>query len=328
MYHFPDNHPDGFGATSKYTIWYGYKNLDLQASDEWRRYKVPHVSGYIEEMAHNFVHESRAQFGWEMIGWSIAAKATVEVAGNPIHIKAVRATRQGQEETFRRYQQGGFVFPADLPANQCDRIHAHILWRTEKRYGHEFWPDFFAEIRKERDKLIAAASLGDSDRIRNRRYQITVDCFDRLQKVKFKETLKRFEISLLTDVKSLHPTDSGWNRRFIPSGPEIDEISSIPPAVDVAALPPLHAAAYGGHTAKVKMLIQQGQNVRAKGPNGWTPLHMAAMGGHQSMAQHLLHMGADGNAKDNQGYTPAQLAKMRGHNGTAELLSAKESTGK
>ncbi len=217
IYHFPENNEHAFGGTSDYAIWYSHKNLDLELQDEWRKYKIPHVSGYIEEMAHNFVHESRAQFGWEMIGWSISAKVTQKIAQNPIHSNLVKTTRQGQQQTFKQYYDSGYVFPKNLPANQCDRIHAYILWLCESKYGPNFWPDFFKEIHKERVELLSAESLGDNDKIRNKKYQITIDCFDRLPGLEFKQVLNKFQISLTTDVKSLHPTDPGWDRKLIES---------------------------------------------------------------------------------------------------------------
>ncbi|MHC4738963.1 MAG: hypothetical protein ACYS9Y_08685, partial [Planctomycetota bacterium] len=71
VYHFPEKDPNGWGGTSNCTIWYSEKNLDLNSDMEWKQYGVPHVCGYIEEMAHNFVEATKAQFGWEMIGCSI-----------------------------------------------------------------------------------------------------------------------------------------------------------------------------------------------------------------------------------------------------------------
>jgi hypothetical protein len=215
VYHFPEGHADASGGTSNCVIWYSDKNLDLNAADEWRRHHVPHLSGYVEEMAHNFVHATHAQFGWEMIGWSLGASVTEKVAGNPIHRKQITDTRKEQAETFRRYKQAGFLFPADLAPNLCDRIHAYILWTCEQKYGPAFWPDFFREIRGQDKSLIAAVELGDADKIRNKRYQITIECFDRLKGLDFKKMLQDLRISFTTDVKSLHPTEPGWNQKFI-----------------------------------------------------------------------------------------------------------------
>jgi hypothetical protein len=216
VYHFPEGDPNVFGGTSNCTLWYSEKNLELESYEEWKKYNVPHVCGYIEEMAHNFVSATGAQFGWEMIGWTIGTKVSQKVARNPIHTRLVNTTRAEQEKTFERYKQSGYVFPEDLPANQCDRIHAYLLWGCEKRYGPNFWPDFFREIRKERQRLTDAVALHDADKIRNKRYQITVECFDRLGKLNFKKALQRSHISLTVDVKSLHPEEPGWNRKLTP----------------------------------------------------------------------------------------------------------------
>jgi len=219
VYHFPEGSPHAWGGTGNCTIWYGYENLDLASQPEWREHGVPHVCGYIEEMAHNFVAATRAQFGWEMIGWTIGTQVSQQVAGNPIHTRLVDSTRQVQAETFSRYVGAGYVFPADIEANLCDRIHAYLLWRAEAKYGPGFWTDFFREIRKERTRL-EAITEGDADEQRNQRYQITLECFDRLPGLEFKQVLQNVQISLTTDIKSLHPTEPGWNRRFIPDRPE------------------------------------------------------------------------------------------------------------
>ncbi|MCL4693198.1 MAG: hypothetical protein KJ060_11895, partial [Candidatus Hydrogenedentes bacterium] len=174
----------------------------------------PHVSGYIEEMAHNFVAATKAQFGWEMIGWSIGVHATQAVATNPIFVQHWTETYQGQASTYQRYVAAGFVLPSDVPANQVDRIHAYILSECERQYGVSFWRDAFTEIRKEAQALRDAANAGGDDAIRNKRYQITIECFDRLPGIEFKQMLQNSGISITTDVKSLHPTEPGWNRRL------------------------------------------------------------------------------------------------------------------
>lgn len=61
---------------------------------------------------------------------------------------------------------------------------------------------------KERQALLDAA--GDRDR----RYQITIECFDRLRGLNFRQRLSDNQISLTRDVKSLKPTEPGWNRRL------------------------------------------------------------------------------------------------------------------
>ncbi|OHB55675.1 MAG: hypothetical protein A2Y07_09020 [Planctomycetes bacterium GWF2_50_10] len=323
VYHFPEANPNFSGGTSNCTLWYGVKNLDLASSEEWKKFHIPHVSGYIEEMAHNFVSGTHAQFGWEMVGWSVGVKVTSKVAANPLLKNAIHATRQGQAQTFNHYVQGGYVFPGDLPPNQCDRIHAYILWQCEQKYGPDFWPNFFKEIAKEQESLATAAVISDSDRNRNERYQITVECFNRLHGLNFKEMLKKNQISLNTDLKSLHPTDSGWNRKFVPSRESPSTTSSV--IIDSEKLPPLHRAAYMGDGAKVKQLLAEGADVCSKNCYGLTALHLAAMNGHQATAEALLNGGADINARDEQRQTAADLAKKKGNEGTAKFLSEKES---
>jgi len=218
VYHFPEGHPDGWGGTSECVIWYSYKNLDPNAWPEWRRYKVPHVSGHIEEMAHNFVSATGTQFGWEMVGWTLGVQATRKVAASPFFTKNLVATRRGQMKTFQQYIRGGYIFPDDLGSNQVDRIHAHILRLCERRYGGDFWPDFFAEIRKAQGRIADARRRWHGDERRNALYRISVDCFDRLDGIEFKSMLKRYRISLTTDVKSLKVEDDGWDRRLLAPG--------------------------------------------------------------------------------------------------------------
>ncbi len=213
VYTFPKGHPEATGGTSLCTIRYDDSNLDLETSQEWTRYKVPHVSGFIEEMAHNFVDATGVQFGWEMVGWSIGVKATQKVAPNPIFARSLAQTRKTQADTFRRYKAAANTFPADIESNLCDRIHAFLLWQAELRYGPEFWPDFFNQVRDAR-ATFAEANKAGGDENRNARYRVTVACFDKLPKLDFKKILSDNGISLTTDVKSLRPTDAGWNRKL------------------------------------------------------------------------------------------------------------------
>ena len=214
VYHFPKESLHARGSTSVCVIRYGYENLALEEQEEWKRYGVPHVSGYIEEMAHNFVDSTKANFGWEMVGWSIGAKVSAIVADNPIHSRHVRDTRMKQAKTYRRYKTLRHTFPQDIEPNLADRIHAYLLWQSEKKYGADFWSDVFKEIRKERKALHEAIRLGDGDAVRNERYRVTVECFDRLPGLKFKTLLAENGISTTVAIQSLHPAEAGWNRKF------------------------------------------------------------------------------------------------------------------
>ena len=211
VYHFPETSPSFSGGTSNCTIRYGYRNLDLAGDPEWKTYRVPHVSGYIEEMAHNFVDASGVQFGWEMVGWIVGSKTSLAVAPNPLLRQALQSTRAGQAMTFQRYVGGGYVFPKDLPGNQCDRIHAELLWQSEQKYGPTFWQDFFSEVRRRHAELARAKD-------RDERYRISVECFDSLKSLHFKEMLKKDRISTTTDIKSLNPESPVWDRTYLAPG--------------------------------------------------------------------------------------------------------------
>ncbi|MHC4757020.1 MAG: ankyrin repeat domain-containing protein [Planctomycetota bacterium] len=215
VYAFDKGNPHGWGGTTNCSIEYDESNLEFENQQGWIQYKIPHVSGYIEEMAHSFVHASKAQFGWEMIGWSLGVRVTNKIARNPISSKQIIETRKKQKETFRRYVKNEFVFPDDIEANKCDRIHAWILRECEFKYGPAFWNDFFKELRDKREELKEAGKLGQANKVRNARYQITIDCFDHLPGVNFKGILRKYKISLTTDVKSLNPMEPSWDRRFI-----------------------------------------------------------------------------------------------------------------
>jgi hypothetical protein len=203
VYHFPKGHADAFGGTSNCTIWYDDTNLKLNQHEEWTKHKVPHVSGYIEEMGHNFGY---TQFGWEIVGWSIGMKATQKVADNPVFRRSLDGTRRRQEETFAQYRALDNTFPKDIEPNKVDRIHGYLLWQCEQQYGPDFWQDFFKEAKKEKARL----SVDNRDE----RYRITVECFDRLPGLGFKRRLRTSGISRTVDVKSMNPEKPGWNRKL------------------------------------------------------------------------------------------------------------------
>ena len=214
VYNYPKGHKEAFGGTSNCVLYYDDSNLRLEDFQEWRKHKVPHVSGYIEEIAHNFVHAARLQFGWEMVGWSISVHATRKVAPTGVLLRNLRRTRQGQYETYKQYKKLDYTFPPDIPGNLVDRIHAYLLWQCEKKYGPDFWKDFFANVNARRDDFAEASRLKGRNAARNRRYQLSVECFDALKNINFKKMLQQAEISLTTDIKSLNPENKDWNRKL------------------------------------------------------------------------------------------------------------------
>ena len=221
IYHFPRGNPNGWGGTSDCTIWYSFDNLDFESQEEWTKHGIPHVSGYVEEMSHNFA--PLVTFGWEMVGWHVSRVIMEKLAGNPIFAEQIASTRRTQVETFGQYRSLHNTFPADIPGNVSDRIHAYLLFECERNYGPDFWKDFHAEIRSAYPRLREAeCSTTDRDERRNKLYQITLECLSKLDAKHrllddtrgFTEMLREYGISLTRDLKSLHPTDESWNRKL------------------------------------------------------------------------------------------------------------------
>lgn len=213
VYAFPKGFPGVRGGTSGCVIKYTDENLELERQEEWTHYHVPHVCGYIEEMAHNFVAASKARFTSEMVGWSISVGVSRTIARNALHDKNVAQTHKSQEETYRQYLATGQTVPTALPWNMADRIHAWLLYRCEQQYGPAFWGDFFKEVRKEREAFLDAETQGP-DNGRDARYKLTLQCFDRLPGVNFTQLLQQNGVSTVVDLSSLNPGDPNWNRKL------------------------------------------------------------------------------------------------------------------
>jgi len=84
----------------------------------------------------------------------------------------------------------------------------------------------------------------------------------------------------------------------------------------------LHAAAAGGHTAIVDLLLTNGLDVRSKTQAGYTALHHAAAGNHREVAELLLAKGADVNAEPGK-QTPLHWAIGAQHKDMIEWLLAR-----
>ena len=63
-------------------------------------------------MAHNFVSGTKAQFGWEMIGWSLGVKVTQKVANKPVFQRQVQDTRKTRRRPSRSYRALRLHLPA------------------------------------------------------------------------------------------------------------------------------------------------------------------------------------------------------------------------
>ena len=70
-------------------------------------------------------------------------------------------------------------------------------------------------------------------------------------------------------------------------------------------------AAWNGHEAVVKALIEAGADVNKARDDGWTPLYTAASNGHEAVVKALIEAGADVNKADNDGKTPLYMAAVK-----------------
>lgn len=79
-------------------------------------------------------------------------------------------------------------------------------------------------------------------------------------------------------------------------------------AQDQAGWTPLHVASEVGAETSVRVLVQTGAAMEAKGSiSGRTPLHEACASVRQELVSQLLLLGADELAVDNDGHTPSDL---------------------
>jgi serine/threonine-protein phosphatase 6 regulatory ankyrin repeat subunit B len=71
---------------------------------------------------------------------------------------------------------------------------------------------------------------------------------------------------------------------------------------------PLHEAADNGHVEIVRLLLQNGAEVNARGVWDMTPLHEAACNGHIDILHLLVENGANLEAQDNTGWRALHFA--------------------
>ncbi|BFZ20950.1 hypothetical protein BsWGS_23989 [Bradybaena similaris] len=86
---------------------------------------------------------------------------------------------------------------------------------------------------------------------------------------------------------------------------------------------PLHLAAYFGHPAAVRVLLEFGAGVNILNACGESGLHLAAYTGREEVVGLLLQHGADTNILNTQGQTPRDVAKTQ-H--IVDMINAAEST--
>lgn len=88
----------------------------------------------------------------------------------------------------------------------------------------------------------------------------------------------------------------------------------------------LHAAAKGGATPVVEMLLARGAGVHDRDAWDETPLHIAARAGHAEVCDSLVVHGSDVDAVNAQEWTPLIVAADSGHEALCQLLLRRGAT--
>lgn len=106
-------------------------------------------------------------------------------------------------------------------------------------------------------------------------------------------------------------------RALLNKGAEVNALSDNP-----LRNTPLHAAAAGKHAGIAKLLVERGANVDFPQHSGWAPLHAAAQHGDMEMARALIDAGADPGVRADNAQRPIDLALLKGHQEMVEFLES------
>jgi len=92
----------------------------------------------------------------------------------------------------------------------------------------------------------------------------------------------------------------------------------------VPLLKPLHVAAAGGDFSGVKAILERNpKSLDARDERGWSSLHLAVKNGHLEIVKLLIDRGADINARGPFGITPLRAARANNRNEAAACLVEK-----
>jgi ankyrin repeat protein len=89
---------------------------------------------------------------------------------------------------------------------------------------------------------------------------------------------------------------------------------------DFSGAPPIHFAAYYGHSQAVLFLLSNGADIDGLDAAGTTALHAAAWTGNSKLFQTLLRRGADSSIRDYDGWSVAVYAMLQGHECISRLI--------
>jgi hypothetical protein len=102
--------------------------------------------------------------------------------------------------------------------------------------------------------------------------------------------------------------------------------SATPPDFkNIRSVTPLWIAAFHGHEAIVKLLVQNADvDVNSLSISGRSPLFWPSDSGNDAIVSILLDAGAKSDYRDENGESPASVAKKRGHTRILELLDCSD----
>jgi len=196
-------------------IPYGYDTIDPNARQQemWREHGVPRIRGIAEEMGHCFTMGGPGVgFGGEALGVFVCYRV-IRIAAPYPGIEDPYAEGGGNRQTVADYIANGYRLPdkPNYPPVTSYRIYQVLLDDCEKAYGPDLLKDFFTEVRKTRTPI-----KPDSPTDYSKRLQLTVECFDRLPGLNFRERMRKLRLSQRTTWYSLYGKTREWGGKLLP----------------------------------------------------------------------------------------------------------------